>query len=110
MSVGPLGRQRRLVLERELALSRGRDDLAAARVRFSGRLRAELARPAVLLAFFAAGVGYGFLRKPFEDGDAEAAGDEESAARLARTSAAFLAAARLLQHALRAAAVLGPTE
>lgn len=62
MSVGVLRRQRRLVREKALAVRQRRQALEEARARLYARLRAELARPAVMLGFFAAGLGYGLAR------------------------------------------------
>lgn len=88
---------------------RVRADVAAlddARRRFASSIRRELARPKVLLALFAAGLGFGFARR----GAARAATrspeagvpDSERTGRLAKLVAAVLAGVRIYAEVRRA--------
>src|SRR5690606_24433938 len=88
---------------------RVRADLSAlhdARRGFATGLRHELGRPKVLLAFFAAGLGYGWLRRgserPAPTRDAADAADQTG--RLAKVTAAVVAGARIYDLLKRAAA------
>ncbi|HEX6993478.1 MAG TPA: hypothetical protein VF339_04950 [Gammaproteobacteria bacterium] len=85
--------------------------VGAARRRFASGLRRELGKPKVLLALFAAGLGYGWLRRapdrpaPRSD-DAERS--EDRTGRLARLAAAMVAGARIYAQVRRAAALVEP--
>lgn len=97
---------------------RVRADTAAvetARQQFATGLRHELARPKVLLAFFAAGLGYGWLRRAnsadrrpprneAEDQSAQAGAPKTG--RLAAAVAAVLAGVRIYDQVRRAAAFI----
>lgn len=81
----------------------------AARRRFAGGVREQIRRPKVLLAFFAAGLGFGWLR-PRERGPARATQDEgdgpERTGRIAKAVAAVLAGARIYEQLRHAAALV----
>lgn len=93
---------------------RVRTDLFAlqqARVRFASGLRRELGRPKALLACFAAGLGFGWLRgaRTRRELDGEAV-DGAQSGRLAQVAAAVLAGARLYEQLRRAAALVEQQE
>jgi len=88
---------------------RVRDDLSALRDAghgFATGLRHELGRPKVLLAFFAAGLGYGWLRRGNEQPSPrrDDADVSEQTGRLAKVTAAVVAGARIYDLLKRAAA------
>jgi len=74
------------------------------------RLRSELARPKVLLAIFAAGLGFGWLRGAPRTGRGARAEGEGGAppARLAELAAVVIAGARLVEQIRRAAEAVAP--
>lgn len=91
---------------------RVRADVAAlddARRRFASGIRRELARPKVLLALFAAGLGFGFARRgAARAGTRSEAGvpDSERTGRLAKLVAAVLAGVRIYAEVRRAAGLV----
>lgn len=90
-----------------------RTDLAAldeAGRRAADLVRGELSRPKVLLAIFAAGLGFGWLRgAPRAQRRANADGETgTSAGRIAQLSTAVIAGARLFEQVRRAAELVGP--
>jgi len=91
---------------------RVRADVAAlddARRRFASGIRRELARPKVLLALFAAGLGFGFARRgAARAGTRSEAGvpDSERTGRLAKLVAAVLAGGRIYAEVRRAAGLV----
>lgn len=91
---------------------RVRADVAAlddARRRFASSIRRELARPKVLLALFAAGLGFGFARRgAARAGTRSEAGvpDSERTGRLAKLVAAVLAGVRIYAEVRRAAGLV----
>jgi len=84
--------------------------LGAAKRSLATGLERELRKPKVLLAFFAAGLGYGWLRRA--EPPASRSGDEDRSAeqrgRLAKLVAAALAGVRIYAQVRRAAALVEP--
>jgi len=88
---------------------RVRSDLNAlrqARVRLARAVRRELGRPKALLACFAAGLGFGWLRAGRRRELAGEAVDRPQTGRLAQVTAAVLAGARLYEQLRRTAALV----
>lgn len=104
MSLLPLRGQRRRVRERAAAAQREAQALHAARRELAERIKSRIARPSVLLALFAVGLGYGWVRGSERQ---SAKGTEARTARLSRLAAAFIAGARLFGRARRADQALG---
>lgn len=102
--------ERRRIESRSRKIRDGVAAAATARRQFAAGLRQELARPKVLLAFFAAGLGYGWLRGADTERDREHDGAEETqelqAGRLAKVVAAVVAGARIYEQVRRTAALV----
>lgn len=104
--IGPFRAQRRRI---DLLGRAVREDMAALAAdggRLADHIRQELGRPKVLLAIFAAGLGYGWVRRSSKTDSAQAGAPGAGA--LARLAAALAAGIRLYEQAHRAAAIVEP--
>lgn len=105
--IGFLRRERRRIDELGRAVRHDAAALAAGRARLADGIRRELGRPKVMLAIFAAGLGYGWLRRP-STAPSPSEADVSAPPTLARLAAVVAAGLRLYEHARRAAALVEP--